>query len=101
MIEIEVENRSGIDVDATGAVALAKHSLMQEGVCDAELGISFVAPDEIQALKAEHLGINEATDVLSFPIDGVEELPSGMDRQLGDVAISPAQAARQATDGTG
>ena len=28
------------------------------------------APDEIRALKREHLGIDEATDVLSFPIDG-------------------------------
>ncbi len=89
MIEIEVENRSGIEVDATGAVALAKHSLMQEGLCDAELGISFVAPDEIQALKAEHLGIDEATDVLSFPIDGRDELPVGVPRALGDVVICP------------
>ncbi len=89
MIEVEVENRSGIEVDATGAVALATHSLIQEGVCDAELGISFVAPDQIQALKAEHLGINEATDVLSFPIDGRDELPDGVPRALGDVVLCP------------
>lgn len=89
MIEIEVENRSGIEVDATGVVALAKHSLLQEGLRDAELGISFVAPDEIQALKAEHLGIDEATDVLSFPIDGRDELPDGVPRALGDVVICP------------
>lgn len=89
MIAIEVENRSGIEVDATRAVALAKHSLMEEGFCDAELGISFVAPDEIQALKAEHLGIDEATDVLSFPIDGRDELPDGVPRALGDVVICP------------
>ena len=28
-------------------------------------------------LKREHLGIDEATDVLSFPIDGRDELPEG------------------------
>ena len=89
MIEVEVENRSGIEVDAAGAVALARHALAQEGVAEAELGIAFVGPDEIRALKAEHLGIDEATDVLSFPIDGLDELPNGVPRALGDVVICP------------
>jgi probable rRNA maturation factor len=89
VIEIELENRSGIEVDAAGAVALAEHALTQEGIDDAELGIAFVAPDEIRALKAEHLGIDETTDVLSFPIDGLDELPDGVPRALGDVVICP------------
>jgi probable rRNA maturation factor len=89
VIEVEVENRSGLEVDAAGAVALARHALAQEGVDDAELGIAFVAPDEIRALKAEHLGSDEATDVLSFPIDGLDELPDGVPRALGDVVICP------------
>ena len=89
MIEVEVENRSGIQVDAAGAVALARHALAQEGIEEAELGIAFVAPDEIRALKAEYLGIDEATDVLSFPIDGLDELPAGVPRALGDVVICP------------
>jgi len=89
VIEVEVENRSGVEVDAAGAVALARHALAQEGVAEAELGIAFVGPDEIRALKAEHLGIDEATDVLSFPIDGLDELPDGVPRALGDVVICP------------
>ena len=89
MIEVEVENRSGIPVDAAGAAALARHALALEGVEDAELGIAFVEPAEIQALKAEHLGIDEATDVLSFPIDGLDVLPDGVPRALGDVVICP------------
>jgi probable rRNA maturation factor len=89
VIDVEVANRSGIEVDAEGAVALARHALAQEGVDDAELGIAFVAPGEIRALKAEHLGIDEATDVLSFPIDGLDELPDGVPRALGDVVICP------------
>ncbi len=89
MIEVEVENRSGIEVDAAGAVSLARHALAQEGVDEAELGLAFVAPEEIRALKAEHLGIDEATDVLSFPIDGLDELPDGVPRALGDVVICP------------
>ena len=60
MIEVEVENRSGVEVDVAGAVDLARHALAVEGVDEAELGIAFVTPDEIRALKAEHLGIDEA-----------------------------------------
>ncbi|MSO96368.1 MAG: rRNA maturation RNase YbeY [Thermoleophilia bacterium] len=89
MIEIEVENRSGIEVDEAGAVTLARHALAEEGLEAAELGIAFVPPDEIRALKAEHLGIDEATDVLSFPIDGLGDLPEGVPRALGDVVICP------------
>ncbi len=89
MIEVEVANRSGVEVDAAGAVALARHALEQEGLDAAELGIAFVGPAEIKALKAQHLGIDEATDVLSFPIDGTEELPDGVPRALGDVVICP------------
>jgi probable rRNA maturation factor len=89
VIEVEVENRSGIEVDAAGAVSLARHALAREGVDEAELGLAFVAPGEIRALKAEHLGIDEATDVLSFPIDGLDELPDGVPRALGDVVICP------------
>ena len=44
---------------------------------------------EIRALKAEHLGVDEATDVLSFPIDGLDELPGGVPRALGDVVLCP------------
>ena len=64
--------------------------LAAEGVADGELGIAFVAPDEMQALKREHLGIDEATDVLSFPLDGRDELPDGVPRALGDVVLCPA-----------
>ncbi len=89
MIDVEIENRSGLEVDAAGAVALARHALAEEGVGAAELGIAFVAPAEIRALKAEHLGIDEATDVLSFPIDGLDVLPEGVPRALGDIVICP------------
>jgi len=90
VIDVEVENRSGVEVDAHGAVALARHALEAEGVDAAELGIAFVTRDEIRRLKAEHLGIDEATDVLSFPIDGLDELPDGVPRALGDVVLCPA-----------
>jgi probable rRNA maturation factor len=43
----------------------------------------------MRALKRDHIGIDEATDVLSFPIDGRERLPPGIPRQLGDAVLCP------------
>ena len=89
MIDIEVDNRSGEVVDAAGAESLARDVLDAEGIADGDLGIAFATPSEMRALKLEHLGIEEATDVLSFPIDAREDLPEGVPRQLGDVVICP------------
>ena len=90
MLEIEVDNRSGGPVDAEGAEALARAVLAAEGVEDGELGLAFVAAEEMRGLKREHLGLDEPTDVLSFPIDGREVLPDGEPRALGDVVLCPA-----------
>ena len=89
MIEVETQNRSGVPVEEEAAVELARRVLVAEGVADGELGIAFVGPDEIRALKRDHLGVDEATDVLSFPLDGREELPEGVPRALGDVVLCP------------
>jgi probable rRNA maturation factor len=89
VLTIEIENRSGVDVDEAGADGLARRLLAAEGVETGELGLAFVASDEMRALKRDHLGIDEATDVLSFPLDGREPLPDGVPRALGDVVLCP------------
>jgi probable rRNA maturation factor len=92
MVAVEVENRSGVEVEADAAVALARSVLAAEGVDDGELGLAFVGPDEMRALKREHLGVDEPTDVLSFPIDGRDAVPDGVPRQLGDAILCPQVA---------
>jgi probable rRNA maturation factor len=89
VVEIEVANRSGVEVDEHAAVELARRVLKGEGVDEGELGIAFVPANEIRRLKREHLGIDEETDVLSFPIDGRDALPDGVPRQLGDAVLCP------------
>ena len=89
MLEIEVSNRSGVAVDDEGAIELARDVLASEGIESGELGLSFVGSDEMRALKRDHLGVDEATDVLSFPIDGKEEVQPGVPRALGDVVLCP------------
>jgi probable rRNA maturation factor len=89
VIEVEVENRSGVEVDMDGAVELIRRVLAAEGVDSGEIGLAFVSPEESRTLKREHLGVDEATDALAFPVDGLEELPAGPPRQLGDVVVCP------------
>ena len=89
MIDVEVDNRSGREVDEAAAVDLARSVLAGEGVEAGELGLAFVGPDESRSLKREHLGIDEATDALAFPIDGLGAVPDGIPRQLGDVVVCP------------
>ena len=89
MVAVDVENRSGRKVPADEAVAVIRATLAAEGVDDGELGLHFVGPDESRTLKREHLGIDEATDVLSFPLDGREAVPEGLPRQLGDLVVCP------------
>jgi probable rRNA maturation factor len=89
VVDVEVTNRSGAAVDERAAVELARRVLAAEGVEAGELGLAFVPPAEIRELKARHLGVDEATDVLSFPIDGRDELPPEVPRALGDVVLCP------------
>jgi probable rRNA maturation factor len=89
VLSVEVDNRSGVTVDEAAAVELACGVLRAEGIGDGELGLAFVGPDEMRGLKRDHLGIDEATDVLSFPIDGRDDLPEGLPRVLGDVVLCP------------
>ena len=89
MILVETANRSGAAVDERAAEEVARLVLAAEGIDDGELGITFVDADEMRALKSEYLGIDEATDVLSFPLDGRDAVPEGVPRALGDVVLCP------------
>jgi probable rRNA maturation factor len=89
MVEIEVENRSGAQLDTNAAEELIRAVLRDEGIDEGELGLQLVGPDEIRTLKRDHLGVDEETDVLAFPIDGRDPLPEGMPRHIGDVVLCP------------
>jgi probable rRNA maturation factor len=89
MVEIEVANRSGAELDAGAAAELIRSVLHDEGIEDGELGLQLVGPEEIRALKRDHLGVDEETDALAFPLDGRDPVPEGLPRQLGDVVLCP------------
>jgi probable rRNA maturation factor len=89
MISVEVENRSGVEVEEQAAIELVRRVLDGEGVDEGELGLHFVGPEEMRVLKRDHLGVDEVTDVLSFPIDRRDELEPELPRQLGDAVLCP------------
>jgi len=89
VVTVEIANRSGAEIEEEAAAELARRVLAAEGIDDGDLGLVFVDRDEMRRLKRDHLGQDEATDVLAFPIDGREELPAGLPRQLGDAVLCP------------
>ena len=95
MVEIEASNRSGAALDLEAAADVIRGVLQAEGIEEGELGLQLVPPDEIRTLKRDHLGIDEETDALAFPIDGRDELPAGIPRQLGDVVLCPQVVGEQ------
>ena len=56
------------------------------GVEEGHVAVEFVDERRIARLNAEHRGKSGPTDVLSFPIDGVEP---ALPRELGDLVICP------------
>jgi probable rRNA maturation factor len=84
VLDVEV---LGDAVPADRVRELASLALGSAGIADGHLAVEFVDAGRIAALNAEHRGRPEPTDVLSFPMDALDE-PFGP-RELGDVVICP------------
>jgi probable rRNA maturation factor len=91
MPRVLVDDRQDLPVDVDELTSLARAVLLGEGASDAELSVSFVTDREMTELHERYAGEEGPTDVLSFPLD---ELDEGGTRILGDVVIAPAAAAR-------
>jgi probable rRNA maturation factor len=99
-VSIEVNNESGVAVEETEIVALARHVLAEMRVHpQAELSVVLVDETAMEQLHVQWMDEPGPTDVLSFPMDELrpgsdeEESPAGL---LGDVVLCPHVAARQA-----
>jgi len=90
-LRILISNRQERPVDEEGLRSLARDTMRGEGIERAELSVSFVEQDEIAGLHERFMDEPGPTDVLSFPLDDMDE--DGL-RLLGDVVVAPAEAAR-------
>ena len=88
---VEVVNRQrNLEVDTEAWSSFAERALNAIGKSEASATIAFVSAKRIRQLNRQFRGIDEATDVLSFPAE--EE------SNLGDVAISVEIAVVQAEE---
>ncbi len=102
-----ISDRQPIQVDEGDLLALARETLLAEGLADVELSVSLVTREEMADLQRRYLGEPGPTDVLSFPLDDPGTrggrpgrhprgaAPDGEPRLLGDVVICPEVAAEQ------
>jgi len=67
----------------------AEAALRAAGVDTGHLSVELVGEARIRELNRAHRGLDESTDVLSFPIDEDGSVPGP--RELGDVVICPEQ----------
>jgi probable rRNA maturation factor len=108
VLEIEVEGRdqapqAPTDEELRTALELAFASA---GIGSGHVAIHFVDEARSQELAEDYLGKDDATDVISFPVDGdepifgsgdiVEDAVAGggveeLTRELGDIVICPAR----------
>jgi probable rRNA maturation factor len=91
VIEVEI---FGIEhYSATPSVAelerLCTLATTAHEVHDGHLAVEFVDAERIAELNAQYRDKQGPTDVLSFPVDGVDG-SDGSPRELGDVVICPA-----------
>jgi probable rRNA maturation factor len=99
MLEVEViglddglvDELTTLDVEELCMLAFSS-----AGIEDGHVAVAFVDEQTIQALNRDHRGRDTPTDVLSFPIDGVDAdggptapTANGAPRELGDVVICP------------
>jgi len=93
-----ISDRQTAPVEVDALAALARETLIAEGLREVELSLSFVDDAEMEELHLRYLDEPGPTDVLSFPLDGEDE--RGL-RVLGDVVIAPSVAARNNPDDPG
>jgi probable rRNA maturation factor len=81
----------GLDLaDVPDELRSAAEAALRAARVDAgHLSVELVGEDRIRELNRAHRGIDESTDVLSFPIDEEGSVPGP--RELGDVVICPEQ----------
>jgi probable rRNA maturation factor len=88
------------DLHVRRLVAAALYEAGAEAGDAIEVSVGMCGEQRIADANAEHRGIEGATDVLAFPIDGLHEpLGGGEPRVLGDLLVCPAYVARQVEQG--
>ena len=90
MLEVELIGAGDVPgaPDDARTAQLVTLAVATAGIADGHVAVQYVDAERIAELNAEFRGKEGPTDVLSFPIDELDELDAaGPDRELGDVVI--------------
>ena len=107
---IDVVQRAGIwSPLSASAIAAAVTAALEAAGAPAPGSVTVLLTDdpELAELNLEHMGVDGATDVLSFPMLQPADFPSGAPVEgrrrthIGDIAISVERAIEQASEGRG
>ena len=88
-------NDSGRLVDEAALLGVAGACLLELDLPAGELSIRITSNKELRALNRKYRGIDETTDVLTFPAESFP-VENGEMKPLGDIAISGERASTQA-----
>lgn len=104
-VQVTLTDDCDEEVDGPRWAALLAAVLAAEGVAaGAEAGLTFVAPSAMAELTQAHMGSAGPTDVLAFPIDGIDAAGAGGATPpgvVGDVVICPVVAWAGSADHAG
>lgn len=107
MLELYVNDEANVideSIERLVSELLAHAATEEKILSEAEVSLTFMTDEEIQAMNAEYRGVDSPTDVISFPLEEVVEgepiVPEieGVPIVLGDIIISIDTAKRQAED---
>src|SRR5579862_3009224 len=91
---VGIVNQSGVRAPSAMLRAAVRAALGQSRAPTGRVSLLLAGDDEVREFNRTYRGLDEATDVLSFPADKAWR---GSDRDhLGDIAISVPYAQRQA-----
>jgi probable rRNA maturation factor len=92
-VQVTLTDDCDEDVDGPRWARLLAAVLEAEGVAPgAEAGLTFVSPSAMAELNQAHMGGDGPTDVLAFPIDGLDAEGGASPGVVGDVVICPVVA---------
>lgn len=94
MIDLVASDEVGVDLGSLEETLVWACGRL--GVARASLGVMVVDAERMAEINVAHRGIEGATDVLAFPVDGPEVAGGWPDDapapELGDIVICPAAA---------
>lgn len=99
-VSLELAAPGADNLDLRALTALAERVMAGEDVePGTSLAILVTGDEEVREMNRQFLGIDEATDVLSFP-DEADDFVQGISEEilLGDIAIALPTATRQAEE---